>query len=201
MREKFIKFRANGEPSMKQHLKALLVILVIALVGAWAFNTFYLSKLQEAPSSFATLEAMEKEGAPNFTAKDLNGASFDLRSLKGKVVVLNFWASWCAPCVEEVPSLIKLIKEFKGNVQLIAVSGDSSLEDIHVFLKSFPELQAANIKVVWDEDRSLMKQFQVSRLPESLVLDKDQKLAKKLVGSIDWYTNDSKAYIQTLLAK
>lgn len=186
---------------MKQHLKALLVVIVIAVLGVWAFNTFYISKLKEVPASYVTLENMEKEGAPNFTAKDLNGNSFELRSLQGKVVILNFWASWCAPCVEEVPSLIKLTKEFKGDVELIAVSGDSNREDIEVFLKSFPELQGSHIKVVWDEDRSLMKQFQVSRLPESLVLNKEQKLVKKLVGSIDWYTKESVSYMQSLLGK
>lgn len=186
---------------MKQHLKALLVIIIIATVGTWAFKTYYVSKLQEAPGTITSLEGMERDGAPNFVAKDFAGSSFELKELSGKVVILNFWASWCAPCIEEVPSLIKLVKEFKGDVELIAVSGDSSKEDIDVFLKSFPELRGANIRVVWDEDRSLMKQFQVSRLPESLVLNREQKLAKKLVGSIDWYNQDSISYMKSLLGK
>lgn len=186
---------------MKQHLKALIVVLVIAVLGVWAFNTFYASKLKEGPTSYASLESMEKEGVPNFSMKDLSGQTFDLKSYEGKIVILNFWASWCAPCIEEVPSLIKLVNEFKGDVQLIAVSGDSSREDIEVFMKSFPELKGAHIKIVWDEDRSLMKQFQVARLPESLVLNKEHKLAKKLVGFIDWYNKDSIAYMNTLLGK
>lgn len=186
---------------MKQHLKAIFVVTIIALAGVWAFKTYFVSRLEEAPQTMNALEVMEKEGVPNFTAKDLQGRVFDLKSLKGKVVILNFWASWCAPCVEEVPSLIKLIKEFKGDVELIAVSGDSNQEDIEVFLKSFPELKGAGIRVVYDEDRSLMKQFQVARLPESLVLNQDQKLVKKLIGSIDWYNPESIAYIKSLLTK
>lgn len=185
---------------MKKHLLALLVVVVLAAVGVWSFKTFYVSKLQEAPETIKTLESMETEGAPNFESKDLSGKTFQLKELQGKVVILNFWASWCAPCIEEVPSLIKLVKEFNGDVQLIAVSGDSSLEDIEIFLKSFPELRNVNIKVVWDEDRSLMRQFQVSRLPESLVLNKEQKLVKKIVGTIDWYNADSIAYVKSLLA-
>ncbi len=98
-----------------------------------------------------------------------------------------------------MPSLIKLVKEFKGQVELIAISGDSSREDIDVFMKSFPELKEANIRIVYDEDRSLMKKFDIARLPESLVVDPHQKLAKKLTGSIDWYNKDSVAYINTLL--
>lgn len=183
---------------MKQHLKALAVVLVVGALCAWGFMTVFGNK-EQAPANYASIEVMQTQGVPNFTTKDLAGSSFDLQSLKGKVVIVNFWASWCTPCIEEVPSLIKLVKEFKGQVELIAISGDSSRNDIDVFLKSFPELKGENIKIVYDEDRSLMKQFQIARLPESLVLGPDQKLAKKLVGSIDWYNKDSIAYVNSLL--
>ncbi|MEN0058162.1 MAG: TlpA disulfide reductase family protein [Bdellovibrio sp.] len=186
---------------MKRHLMALGLVIVLAVAGVWAFQTFFNEPRQQiGSSSYLTLEAMETQGVPDFKTKDLKGETFTLSSLQGKVVILNFWASWCAPCIEEVPSLIKLVKEFKGQVQLIAVSGDSNREDIDVFMKSFPELQSADIKIVWDEDRSLMRQFQVARLPESLVIAKDQKLVKKIVGSIEWYNKDSLEYITSLLA-
>lgn len=185
---------------MNQHLKAIVIVVIVGALGVWGFKQLFGTKPVQN-SSYATLEAFEKEGVPNFTAKDLGGNSFDLKSMNGKVVILNFWASWCGPCVEEVPSLIKLVKEFKGEVQLLAISGDSNLEDIQIFMKSFPELKDANIKIIWDEDRALMKQFQVARLPESMILGKDHKLAKKLVGSIDWHTPDSIEYMNTLLAK
>ncbi len=184
---------------MKQHLKAFGIVFILAAAGLWAYTQFFASKLNQAPAGYATIEAMEKEGVPNFVTKDLDGKPVELESFKGKVVILNFWASWCGPCIEEVPSLIKLIKEFKGDVQLIAVSGDSSRNDIDVFMKSFPEMKGANIHIVYDEDRSLMKQFQVARLPESLVLGTDHKLVKKVVGSIEWFNKDSVAYVQSLL--
>lgn len=185
---------------MKQHIKASVIVVFVALVGFWLFQTFVVPRYSEGPgSSFSELEKMEKEGVPNIQAKDIDGNSFETKAFEGKVVILNFWASWCGPCVEEVPSLIKLVKEFNGKVQLVAISGDSNLEDIQVFLKSFPELKDESIKIVWDQDRSLMKQFNISRLPESLVLNKDSKLVKKLAGSIDWYTKDSIDYMNTLL--
>lgn len=186
---------------MKQHLVAFAVVVVVAAAGIWAYVHFMNARITEAPTSIASIEQMEKEGVSNFRYKDLAGQSYDLASLKGKVVILNFWASWCAPCIEEVPSLIKLIQEFKGEVVLIAVSGDNNKEDIDVFLKSFPELQGPHMSIVFDEDRSVMKRFDISRLPESLVLDTEHKLAKKLVGSIDWYNNDSIAYMKGLLEK
>lgn len=186
---------------MKQHLKAFAVVVVVAGLGLWGYVHFMNARLTQKPASMVTMEQMEKEGVPNFSYKDLAGNTYELASLKGKIVILNFWASWCGPCVEEVPSLIKLIQEFKGEVQLIAVSGDSNKEDIEIFLKSFPELKGANIAIVYDEDRSVMKRFDVARLPESMVLDKDHKLVKKLVGSIDWYNKDSVAYMNTILGK
>lgn len=188
---------------MKQHIKAAIIVVILGVLGVWAFETFMLPRVTSTGtnSSVANLKQMETEGVPNFEFKDFDGQVMQLNSLAGKVVILNFWASWCSPCVEEVPSLIKLVKEFKGQVHLIAVSGDSRKEDIEVFLKSFPELKHVDIKIVWDEDRSLMKKFDVTRLPESLVLGKDQKVAKKLVGSIDWYNKDSIDYMKQLLAK
>lgn len=186
---------------MKQHLKALIIVVILGGLAVWGFNTFFLPKVQQAPTTMSTIESMEKNGVPNFSAKTLSGESFELEQLKGKVIILNFWASWCGPCVEEVPSLIKLVKEFKGDVVLIAISGDSSEDDIKVFLKSFPELAGDHIKVVYDQDRSKMKMFDVARLPESLVLGQDHKLVKKLVGSINWYSKDSIEYMRTLIKK
>jgi thiol-disulfide isomerase/thioredoxin len=188
---------------MKQHIKAAIIVVILGVLGIWAFEHFMMPRVNstEGATSAKTLVQMEKEGVPNFSFKDITGQESELKSLSGKVVILNFWASWCSPCVEEVPSLIKLVKEFKGQVQLVAVSGDSRKEDIEVFLKSFPELKHVDIKIVWDEDRSMMKKFDVSRLPESLVLGKDQKVVKKLVGSIDWYNKDSIEYMKLLLTK
>ena len=186
---------------MSRHLKALLVVLVLATASIWIFKSFYLPQLQEGNSSLKTLDEMENDGAPNFQIVDFQGKNFELRALHGKVVILNFWASWCAPCVEEVPSLIKLAEEFRGELQIIAISGDSSREDIEVFLKSFPGLRAENINLIWDQDRKIMNQFSISRLPESLVLDQNQKLVKKIAGTIDWHTEDSILFVKALIKK
>jgi len=183
---------------MKLHLKAFLIVVVIGVVGGWLFNHFVLSNFHEDTGSQKSVELMEKQGIPDFTGKTLDGKSFQLHSMTGKVVIINFWASWCSPCIEEVPSLIKLVKDQKGDVQLVAVSEDSSIQDIEIFLKSFPELRHQDIQIIWDGDHSLMKQFDAARLPESLVADKQMKLAKKIIGSINWFTPDSTAYMKSL---
>lgn len=182
------------------HLRAIIVVVVLILVGWLGFKVWRAApSTSEIVQENHTIDEMEKDGLPDFSAKNLFGKEINLKSYSGQVIVLNFWASWCTPCVEEVPSLIKLVKAYRGKIHLFAISGDNSKEDIEIFLKSFPELKDENIDIIWDEDHTLMKKYGVARLPESFVGNKDLKLAKKLVGSIDWYTSDAKAYIEGLL--
>ena len=183
---------------MNQHIKALLVVIIMGAASVWVFNSYFMDRVHQAPNTVNNLDQMKTKGVPSFSGKTLSGEVFDLDQLKGKVVVLNFWASWCGPCVEEVPSLIKLADHFHGDIKVIAISADSSPEEIQVFLKSFPNLMGEHIKVVHDADRTKMKMFDISRLPESLILDKTHKLAKKISGSIDWSSKDSLAYIESL---
>lgn len=184
---------------MKRHLFALITVVLMAGVFYLGYAKLF-SKTSHSPS-YSLLEQYEKEGVPSFEAANLEGQKFQLADYAGKVVILNFWASWCGPCIEEVPSLIKLIKEMKGEVKLIAISGDSNREDIDIFLKSFPELRGADIQIVFDEDRRFMKMFEVQRLPESMILGVDHKLVKKIIGTIEWFNQDSLAYMKALLKK
>lgn len=182
-----------------QHIKAIIIVVILGALAYWGFDTLFGRKNIQRPG-YVSMEIYEKEGVPDFEFTNLNAQKHRLKEFEGKIVILNFWASWCGPCIEEVPSLIKLVEEFKGKVKLIAISGDSSRSDIDVFMKSFPGMNHQDIQIVWDEDRSLMQMFDVARLPESMVLGMDHKLVKKLVGSIDWYNKDSVAYMNSLIS-
>ncbi len=182
------------------HLRAFITVLLILVFG-WLGVQVWKNRSDRPDSPLAAIEAMETNGVPQFEAQSVDGKKISTKDLKGQVVILNFWASWCGPCIEEVPSLIKLVEEFKGQIHLLAISGDSNKEDIEIFLKSFPQLRSANIDIIWDKDRSLMEKYGVAQLPESFIAGKDQKLIKKLIGSINWYNDDSKAYMKTLLSR
>jgi thiol-disulfide isomerase/thioredoxin len=187
---------------VKIYLQAAAVTLVAGalFVGGflyWKEKSFP----QEAERRVLSLEQMEKSGIPSFEAKTLNGESIRLDAYKGKIVVLNFWASWCGPCVEEFPSLLKLAEEMKGNLVLVAVSGDSSEEDIHEFMKQLKDWDRPWVKIVWDHDRKLTQMFEVDRLPESYIAGTRLQLVKKITGSINWYTPDSIQYMQEVLKK
>lgn len=185
---------------MKEHLRAFLIVgsvalLIIAGVMIYQNN----GDLRDNDVSGSQRKIQINQDLPDFEAKDLNGKPLKLSQFKGKVVIVNFWASWCAPCIEEVPSLLSLIKTFPKDIVLLAVSGDSTQEDIDSFMKSFPEMKTLpNSYVIWDADKKLSAQFEVLRLPESFIAGRDLKLVKKLSGTIDWHTPDAISYLKQL---
>lgn len=117
-----------------------------------------------------------------------------LAAYKGKVVLMNFWAIWCPPCVEELPSMAKLQQEY-GNkgIQVIAVTQDNKgFTNINPFWEKH-QLQA--IPVFWDERAKLMFSFSIKGLPTTLIFDREGKLRGKLEGSVDWQSE----YFQTFV--
>jgi cytochrome c biogenesis protein CcmG, thiol:disulfide interchange protein DsbE len=184
----------------KPYIFALFVSLFVATLILVGFS-FWKEKSINTTKGSETIEfvtRLEKEGAVNFKFKTISGVEKQLSEFNGKVVILNFWASWCGPCIEEIPSLISLVKELKGDLVLIAVSGDENLEDLNSFLKSFPEIKSENIYVVWENQKEILKMYNVERLPESYIFNSNMKLAKKIIGSIDWHTADSIEYLKQL---
>lgn len=149
--------------------------------------------------SLSSVEDLNRVGVPKLSLVDIDGREVSTDSLAGKIVILNFWASWCEPCIEEVPSLIKLVEHFKGQVVLLAISGDSELEDITVFLKAFPGMKNENIYVVFDEDKSEIQTFGIRRLPETIILDGKNQAIRKISGTIDWYTPEAIEYMSGLI--
>lgn len=182
---------------MKAHLRALSVVgglVILFLAVAWFIR---------GPQT-ETAKPKGIETLPSFSAKNLDGKTIRSDDYKGKVLIVNFWASWCAPCVEEVPSLVKLAEEMKSDVKILALSNDNTRADIDVFLKSFPGMRNnPSIEIIHDTGQGLAisKMFSVFQLPESFVFDAQGHMARKVVGSINWATPDAIAYLRDLAAK
>ena len=187
------KSRALLKASLTTSLGA---VLIVVLFSVWKERT----NPKESAKAINQIESMESQGVPSFSAKTIEGSTISTADFKNKLVIINFWASWCEPCVAEVPSLLELIKAFPGQLELVAVSGDNSLDDIKAFLKSFPQMKNSSVHIIWDEDHAIMSKYGTQRLPESFVVGKDGKLVKKIVGSINWHTADSEGFIKELLA-
>lgn len=182
---------------MKTHLKALAITVGFLAVLIGLYYTFVFNKSEISP---VTKVAEKKLALPEGNLTLLDGKLIDLKSFAGKVIIFNFWASWCTPCIEEVPSLVSLVKE-DPNIVIIAVSGDQNKDDITAFLKSFPGFNKPPIYVVQENAKVLMDQFKVDKLPESFIFNPKGEMVKKISGTINWHTPDSIEYFKVIRAK
>lgn len=175
------------------------VLFSIALVAVW-----WLLKIKfeanTTPESISYVARFEKEGVPAITAPDLDGHAFDLASVKAPVVIVNFWASWCGPCVEEFPSMLKLVDSMKGKVAIVAVSMDDDEKDLRAFTKLF-KVPKPGFEVLWDREKKVMGVYGVGKLPESYIVGPDRKLIRKVLGIENWATPNAVAYFNSLAEK
>lgn len=121
--------------------------------------------------------------APDFALPDLKGQLHSLDDFRGRVVVLNFWATWCPPCIDEMPSLKKLHQALADRgVAVIAVSVDERFSDVPAFVQKFD----LTFPVLYDEGKKVSRKYQSFKYPETYILDRDGRLKSKVVGPRDW---------------
>src|SRR5260221_8746979 len=119
--------------------------------------------------------------APDFRVTD-EDRSVALSDLRGKTVVLNFWASWCPPCIEETPSMIAMQEKMKGRVTIFAVSTDADRNAYQRFLRE----QKTNFLTVRDSAQKSNSLYGTSAFPETYIIDANGVIRRKFVGPIDW---------------
>ena len=106
-----------------------------------------------------------------------------LNQFRGQVVVLNFWATWCAPCVEEMPSLVEMQRRMKAKgVTVVAISMDVDQGAYDQFLKR----HGINLLTVRDPDQKSNSLYGTSKFPETFVIDRDGVVRRRFIGAVDW---------------
>lgn len=126
---------------------------------------------------FLFLNGCRSSAGGDFTLEDIEGNSWTLSELRGKIVVLNFWATWCPPCREEIPDFIKVYEEYKDRgVQFLGISS----EDIST-LGDFNEYYGINYPILID-DGGVMRKWSVQAIPTTFVLDGEGNIVFKNVG-------------------
>jgi len=120
---------------------------------------------------------------PDFSVPALSSGSVDLKSYRGQIVVLNLWATWCPPCVEETPSLVQFAEKMKA--QGVVVLGISVDEDSNA-LQNFVQENHISYPVGRDPDRSLSARYGTVQFPETYILDRRGRVAEKVIGATDW---------------
>jgi len=173
----------------------MLIILIIVGVGI-------IVMLQTKDSSFnlsGTLRVERGVPAPNFTLPDLDDKMVSLADYKGRVVLINIWATWCPPCVKEMPSMEKLYRELKDEgFEILAVSIDvSGAKAVLPFMKkhklSFPALI--------DTKGAINNLYQTTGVPESFIIDKDGIIVEKIIGPRDWATPSAIRHFRSLIQR
>lgn len=148
-----------------------------------------------------SLEALPQIGkpAPDFSLNDMNGEKVTLSEYKGKVIVLNFWATFCGPCKEEMPSLNNLFLSLKKDgLIVLAVSTDDSEKPVQSFIKA----KAIAFPVLIDKDQQVFyDRYAILGLPTTFIIDRDGIIREKILGDRPWDAPDMKAKIGTLLSK
>ena len=132
------------------------------------------------PQPFSGRPIRSGQEAPNFEATDISGKSWSLRALRGRPVLINFWATWCEPCRKELPALEGLARRTKGRVTVLTVNVDENEEAAKSF---FPK--GTNLPVLLDNQRQAAKRFGAEKFPETFLLDSRGQL-QHLFFQADW---------------
>ena len=165
-----------------------------AKLGLLGFVTFFVIFFSRPHGQFRVPALGER--APNFTLRNDDGQVVALADFQGKIVVLNFWATWCAPCVEEMPSLNRLAQKYadKG-VQVLGVSLD---EDADAY-RSFLTKNQISFLTLRDPARNTSERYGTFKLPESYVISREGRLLQKVIGAADWMSQEMTSYFDGLL--
>ena len=168
----------------KSNLGKILVIAVL-VVGA-----ILVALRQRQPRPVVIGEA-----APGFRLPGLTSGSISLKTYHRQVVVLNFWATWCPPCVEETPSLVKFAEEMRGqHVEVIGVSVDQDRSAVESFARRFH----IPYPVALDPDQAVSSLYGTFKFPETYILDRNGKVAEKVIGATNWDDPRMRSFVQQL---
>lgn len=173
---------------MKIYIKLILISLFLLVIASC-------SKSVPVDKSYvnAGIKTLSKPlQAPEFSGKNLNGESIDLSKLKGKVILLNFWASWCGPCVAEMPSLERLSNSVDSDdIIVVAINVGESSEVVSKFI----DKGKYTFTVIPDSKKEIATKYAIRSIPSTYIIDKDGMIVASKLGSQEW---DSQSVIDIL---
>jgi len=168
---------------------AVLMLLLLIPVAAFGQQREVLRNLKLAP--------VDHPGpAPRFFSMTPGGKKFGSDDLKGKLVLLNFWATWCPPCRLEMPSMERLYQEFKGEgLEVVAINFMEREKPITSFLKE----NGFTFSVLLDKKGEIARDYGVHGLPVTFLIARNGNLLARSMGYKDWYKPETRQLISTLL--
>ncbi|HEY8122634.1 MAG TPA: TlpA disulfide reductase family protein [Myxococcota bacterium] len=135
--------------------------------------------------------------APEFALPRLAGGEIALRELRGKVVLVNFWATWCAPCEQEMPAMQRLYARLAPRgFELVAISEDDDPRAV----ARFQQRLGLTFPIALDANKRIAGSYQSFRYPESFLIDREGVLVQRYIGERDWDAPEYVARVERLLA-
>ena len=186
---------------MTMPLKILIAILVLSLGVVYSGFDPFAAKLtpisqQETEAAHICPDAIKFQ--------DFEGQKSSLDEYKGRITLLNIWASWCAPCIVEFPALLELTARYPEKLTFLALSVDRNKEAAQKFIKMMrakhPEFfKNENVQFLWDPQGVIAQEtFGTTVYPETFILDQNTCIARKIPGIIDWLAPDMDRYLKRL---
>lgn len=165
-----------------------LILIVVTLVALLATaGVIYATLSNSAKIDVQTTDApasTELKEAADFTVENLNGGEVKLSDYKGKPVVLNFWASWCGPCKNEMPNFQKALEEYGSKVQFLMVNLTDGQRESKEDAKSFIDEQGYTFPVFYDTMSEAQKQYSIVSIPQTYFINAEGKVAAYCQGAI-----------------
>ncbi|MEW5771572.1 MAG: TlpA disulfide reductase family protein [Pseudomonadota bacterium] len=156
----------------------------------------FLALCLATPALAAELKDLPAKPAAPLALPALAGGSVDLAQLRGKVVLVNFWAAWCPPCLKEMPSMNRLAQRLAGRpFVILGVNAGDDAEAVRAFLKKAP----VDFPILLDEEGRTLKSWQAFVFPTSYVVDRQGRVRMGLFGSIEWDEAETVARIEALI--
>ncbi len=134
--------------------------------------------------------------APEFELARLEGGTAELAALRGKVVLINFWATWCRPCLEEMPAMQRLYDALDGkNFELLAISVDEDADQV----APFRDRLRLGFPILLDPEQRVARAYQTFRYPESYLVDPEGMIVSRYVGPREWDSTLYREHIEQLI--
>ncbi len=175
--------------------KLLFLIAPFILLSPLAYPAY--SEEEDLFSKIKIQSIVDKKKIPDFCLDGLNGEKVQLKSLKGKIIFLNFWATWCGPCKEEMPSMEALYQHFKErNFVFLTISLDYGGQDS---VRKFIGNHRYHFPVLLDPLGKTLDLFQINKIPTTLIIDKNGKMIGRAIGPRNWSSPEFFSLIEQLL--
>lgn len=163
--------------------------VVFLVLGALLSVTLLFSQQGRRPKTFV---------APDFSVVTLDGESLNLQQFRGSIVLVNFWATWCPPCREELPSLERLYRKLRPQgLSLVAISVDERPEPVRALLRTYE----VSFPVALDRDARIPSLYGVTGYPETFVVDSTGTVIRHFIGPQEWDSEPILRFFEDLLRR